>query len=265
MDTITHDDLQLIISAKNQLENSNFLIKTLNLLGKPIEQGINQLPIKQKEKLNNIVQNVLLKVVEANLKTMDSNIKRSYKILHKSIVTISGVVGGFFGAAGFSSDLFVSTNIMMRSIIDIARDKGLDINDTEVKLACLEVLALGGNSTNNNSSELGYYSTRISLRNITNEIIKQGANNIGSTLMKNTSNPLFLFISKIASRYSVQVSEKFLLEAIPVIGAIGGGSINYIFLEHYQKIAEAHFTLKSLEKKYSLELIKEKYNSILLN
>jgi hypothetical protein len=261
MNQISTEDLIVISKAKSQLENSNFLIQAFNLLGKPIESGINSIPEKQKNWLNKTVQNVLIKVIQANLKTMNSNSKNTSYILHKTIVTTSGIIGGFFGAAGFGTDLLISTKIIIRSILDIARSKGEDINDFKTQMACLEVFALGGKSKDDDATDTSYYTTRIALKNILNETIKHGTKNITSSLLSKPSNPLMIFISKIASRYGVQVSEKFILEAIPVIGAVGGGTINYVFLQHYQKIAAAHFTIKALEKKYSFELVQETFLS----
>jgi EcsC protein family len=259
MTQISKEDLIIISNAKNQLENSNFLIQAFNLLGRPIESGIESIPEKQKNWLNKTVQNVMLKVIQANLKTMNSNSQNTSNILHKTIVTTSGIVGGFFGAAGFGTDLLISTKIIMRSILDIARSKGEDITNIKTQMACLEVFALGGKSKDDDATDTSYYTTRIALRNILNETLKHGSKSITTSLMTKTSNPFMIFISKIASRYGVQVSEKFVLEAIPVIGAVGGGTINYVFLQHYQKIAEAHFTLKALEKKYSFELVQKAF------
>ncbi|MFY7811764.1 MAG: EcsC family protein [Flavobacterium sp.] len=259
MQQISKEDLILIFNAKNQLKNSNFLIQAFNLLGKPIESSIESIPEKQKKWLNETVQNVMLKVIEANLKTMSTTTTSTSNLLHKTIVTTSGIVGGFFGAAGFGTDLLISTKIIMRSILDIARSKGEDINDIQTQMACLEVFALGGKSKEDDATDTSYYTTRIALRNIINETIKHGSKSLSSSLIAKSSNPLMMLISKIAARYGVQVSEKFILEAIPVIGAVGGGTINYVFLQHYQKIAEAHFTIKALEKKYSFELVKETF------
>jgi len=69
----------------------------------------------------------------------------------------------------------------------------------------------------------------------------------------------------VAARFSVQVGEKFAAQAIPVIGAAAGASINVLFISHFQKMATAHFTLRRLERKYSKALIQETYENLNLN
>jgi len=53
-----------------------------------------------------------------------------------------------------------STCIILRSIADIARSEGHNIALLEVKLACLEVLALGGKSPRDDAAESGYWMVR---------------------------------------------------------------------------------------------------------
>lgn len=52
---------------------------------------------------------------------------------------------------------------MLRSIAEIANAEGEDARSVESRLACLEVLALGGSSAADDSSETGYYAVRIAL------------------------------------------------------------------------------------------------------
>ena len=53
-------------------------------------------------------------------------------------------MGGVFGLASLRSNCPWSTTLILRSVADIARDSGEDLDDPEALLACLEVFALGG-------------------------------------------------------------------------------------------------------------------------
>ena len=53
-----------------------------------------------------------------------------------------------------------TTVIMFRSIADIARSEGEDVQMIETKVACLEVFALGGSSEKDNAAESGYYAVK---------------------------------------------------------------------------------------------------------
>ncbi|MDD5412899.1 MAG: EcsC family protein [Methylobacter sp.] len=58
------------------------------------------------------------------------------------------------------------------------------------------------------------------------------------------------------------ISEKMAAQAVPAIGLIGGASVNLLFINHYQKMAKAHFTIRRLERRYGEELVKEAYMEI---
>ena len=66
-------------------------------------------------------------------------------------------------------------------------------------------------------------------------------------------------ISTIASRFGVAVSEKAAAQAIPVVGAIGGGLINVLFMDHFQNTAEAHFCVRQLERAYGTGPVRNEY------
>jgi hypothetical protein len=118
----------------------------------------------------------------------------------------------------------------MRSIAEIARAKGEDLTSDDTKRACLQVLAFGGLDSNDDP-EIGYWAVRASL----------------------THGPIELLIRQVASRLSIVLSEKILAQAVPVVGALAGGALNYVFMGYYQQMAEIHFTLRRLERKYGNE------------
>jgi hypothetical protein len=69
-------------------------------------------------------------------------------------------------------------------------------------------------------------------------------------------------IATIASRFGVSVSEKVAAQAIPVVGAVGGGLINALFMDHFQNTAEAHFTVRKLERTYGAEVVRQEYERL---
>jgi hypothetical protein len=50
---------------------------------------------------------------------------------------------------------------------------------------------------------------------------------------------------------------------IPILGAVGGASINLLFINHFQAAARGHFTVRRLERKYGEELVKREYEKVL--
>ncbi len=78
----------------------------------------------------------------------------------------------------------------------------------------------------------------------------------------NSANPLMKLLSMITSRFTVQVSEKFMAQAVPIAGAAAGGAINLLFINHFQKVAKAHFAIRRLERRYGKDLVKNLYLEI---
>lgn len=266
---MTKEDYNILSAAKSKLENIGLIMQGLNLVGSQIEKGMKLIPEKQLNWISRKVNNVLMGIIETNLKTMTKGkIKTSpSNKTYKAVVTASGFGFGFLGAFGFAADLMLSTKFMMRSIMDIARSKGEDINEIETQLSCLQVFALGGKSKDDDGLETSYYGIRMalsaSIKMASTYVAENGAAKIIEKMV--TGGPLTRVVAKIASRYEAAAIEKFAAEGFPGIGAIGGASINLIFIHHFQRIAEAHFTVRQLERKYGEEFIKKKYDEIKVN
>lgn len=264
--TLSKEDLLELKQSKKKMEEIGWAMKGLNRIGGILETGIDKLPIKQQKWLQQLAHKVLHTVVKTNLKTMkkrEINSAPSNKT-YKALVTSSGILGGAFGATAFAVDLTVATKFMMRSIMDIARSEGEDLNSYDTQLACLQVLALGGKSKHDDNLDTGYYATRVALssavKNATSYATKHGM----GAVLQGSNNTLLKLIGAVASRFSIQVSEKFVAQAIPVIGAAGGGSINLAFINHFQNMAKAHFTVRRLERKYGEAMVRKVYEDIQL-
>jgi hypothetical protein len=73
---------------------------------------------------------------------------------------------------------------------------------------------------------------------------------------------LVRFATAIASRFGITVSEKVAVQAIPILGAVGGAAINLLFIHHYQGIARGHFTVRRLERRYGATEVRAAYDAM---
>lgn len=254
---INQADLEDLKYAKSLLENPGIAAKLTNLLATPIEKGIELLP----KKWNTIVELASKKSLETALDFAVTTLgrqgqRKSYELLHKFAVATAGATGGVFGLVSIPVELPTSTVIMLRSIADIARSEGESLSDTEAKLNCLQVFALGGKSKQDDASETGYYAIRLSLSKIISDASKYVAE---KGLTKEGAPVLVKFISTIASRFGTVVSEKAAAMAIPAVGAVGGALVNTIFIDHFQNMARGHFIVRRLERKYRADKVKREY------
>lgn len=113
--------------------------------------------------------------------------------MHKLGVAVSGGVGGFFGVSVIAIELPISTSIILRSIADVAR--------SETESGCYAVRAMLSKSLADASEFL-----------------------VSKVLTDEGAPVLIRLISMIAKRFSIQVTEKAVAQAIPAIGAAGGSN-----------------------------------------
>jgi hypothetical protein len=257
---ISENHRQELFEAMRILENPGIAAKITSFIGTPIEKGLERLPASWNGKIGDITKTALLKAVDAAIFTMkETPNSKASNLWHKIGVASSGAVGGFFGLPALAVELPLSTTIMLRSIIDIARSEGESIHDPDTKLACLEVFALGGKSQADDASESGYFTVRAAL--------SKSVGNAAEFVTKNavadkSASQLVKFVVKIAARFNIQVTEKAAAQAIPAIGAAGGAIVNTIFINHFQDMAKGHFTIRRLEKIYGKELIHSEYEKM---
>src|SRR5690606_38780022 len=232
-------DLQDLKRAKNLLENPGLAVKISNLIGMPLEKVLESLPSNWNTKVEGIIQTALKKAIDTAASSLKAEPGRSSSDKwHKLSVAVTGGLGGMFGLPALSVELPLSTTIIMRSIVDIARSEGENITDEKTKLACLEVFALGGSSSEDDAAEYGYYGVRAGLAYSAREITQQGASILAQV------------ISVVAKRFSSSVLQKLSAQAVPIVGAAGGAIINTIFMDHYQDMARGHFIIRRLERQY---------------
>jgi hypothetical protein len=260
MTNFNTEDLQDLAIAVDLLEHPSFAAKVTNLIGGPIEKAVKMLPEGLSEKLLSSTQKALTKALDLAVSSLNERYRGApANGAHRVLTTVSGGIGGALGLMALSVELPISTTFMLRSIADIARSEGERITDMETKLACLEVFAMGGTSEADDGSETGYFAVRAAMAGAMTE----AATYLAQHGLTGTGAPaLVRFLSNIASRYSIQVSEKAAVQAIPLLGAAGGATINLLFMDHFQSMARGHFIVRRLERTYGKEPVWETYRQL---
>ena len=69
-DKISLEDLALIKISRKNLDEVSFLMRALNTIGTPIDQGLELLPENIQHKVSDTIQKALQLAVKANLKTL---------------------------------------------------------------------------------------------------------------------------------------------------------------------------------------------------
>lgn len=135
------EHLEELQEAKRLLESTSLAQKLTAAIGKPIEAGFEKLPPKYADVINQISKDSLEKVLQVAVETLDTtSLVGPSNTMHKLMVLGTGSIGGAFGLKALALELPISTGIMLRSIADIARSQGEDLEDLAARLACLEAI-----------------------------------------------------------------------------------------------------------------------------
>lgn len=254
-------DFKILHQAVQTLESSRLATKISHLIGIPIEKTLAALPGHWSTIVTRITNNALEKAMDGALLTLSAKSRKPANKTHKLMAGISGALGGAFGIAALAVELPVSATIMLRSIAEIARSEGENLDDFATKAACLEVFAFSGGSAAKESADTSYYAIRSLMAKAMGDSTKHIA---AKGLTKESAPILVKLVNAVAGRFSVPVSEKLAAQSIPVVGALGGATINMIFIDHFQDMAKAHFAIRKLERKYGEEVVKQVYSEIML-
>ena len=268
------------------LERQNLAIKLTNLIGDSIQQGANRLPQNWRALLSRYTEKALLATMnKVILPTMNpAYAGKSSNLLHKTLASLSGTVGGALGFAAIPFELPISTAIFTRSIMDVARGEGFDLKNEKTLLNCLEVFALGGGGQSagerkKRSNPKGtaeedeilnenYYVVRMQLAKYVSGAmgylaatkVTKASTQKAAQLM--TAPAIVQLLTKVSARYSIVVTQKTMSQLVPVVGGVAGGLINYCFIDYFQNIAWAHFRILKLEEEHGEETIRIAYGAI---
>lgn len=250
---IDEDDLRY---AKDLLEHPSLAARVAGALGKPIERGLGALPAGASAMVTAAAQKSLDAALSFAIASMDDRRRDSVDWGHKFAVAMTGVAGGVFGLPALAIELPLSTTIMLRSIADIARSEGEPIKTSESKLACIEVFALGGKLSTDDASESAYFAVRLALA----KALTEAAEHLAGRGITGAAAPAMVrFISQVAVRFGVPVSQKVIAQSIPLVGAAGGALLNTMFIDHFQDMARGHFIVRRLERTHGRDTVQRAY------
>ncbi len=262
---LSKPDTAALNEAYQRLENPSLAIQLSSAAGMPVETVLKTLARRVPESVMEAVrqssQKSLHYVMSNTTRTLkDQVLVSASPRLHQAAVMATGAVGGLFGVHALVIELPITTSIMFRSIVDIARAEGEMPRDSDTLLNAMQVFAMGsGMSDKDDAAETSYYGVRLALSAAVSNAMEQLAIH---GLNKASSPALLRLVSAIASRFGIVVTQKTMAQALPVVGALGGATINTMFIHHYQEMARGHFTVRRLERKYGVETIREAYQRL---
>ena len=257
MPSMTTKDLADLRRAKNLLQKPGLAARITGLLSIPIAKGFALAPARLSRLAGRITHAAIDRALAAAVFTLRSDRPQpAGHRLHTFLVTAIGSVAGIFGLPALALELPLSTVIMLRAIAAVARSEGQAPNDPRVRLECVQVFALGGPAPGASSPESGYFAVRAALA----RSVSEAARHLAQQGVTAKSAPALLrFVTQVATRFGVVVSDKAVVQALPLVGAAGGGLINFLFMLQFQRTARGHFIIRRLEQQYGEERIRQQY------
>jgi len=253
------DDLEDLRRAKQLLEKHTLAARLANTVGKSIEYLTDALPGAVTDSIMAVTNKALQVSLNVAIRSLGTWRVDGTNTMHKIAVGATGAIGGAFGLAAIPLELPTSTTLMLRSIAQIAKAEGESLESPEARLACLQVFALGGPTKKDDAAESGYFAVRAAMATA----LKEAAEYVAKFGVTREAAPVLVrFLTQIAARFGVSVSQKFVAQSLPVIGAAGGATINVTFLDHFQDLARGHFTVRRLERKYGAEAVRAAYATL---
>lgn len=254
--TLSPAHLEALRRAQILLERTSLATQLAEYAGQPANYVLRKMPKAMNAGLSRIAEVAILKSLDVAIKSIKPTSKRPPATKLSSLLAgISGGVSGFFGAAALPVELPLTTIFMLRAIADIARHQGENLTTIEGRLACIEVFALGDRGSNDRIN-LGYYASRALLSRFTTDasafLSERGVASASAPLINR-------FVSEIAARFGTVVSERVAAGALPIVGALGGATVNLIFMNHFQNIARGHFIIRRLERLYGADAVRQHY------
>jgi hypothetical protein len=257
---LTHEETEDLRRAVACLEGTSFAQRLADAIGRPVGALSRTVPESARRAVALASEAALRGGLRLALRTLDlTQPAKAGNRAHKVAAALSGALGGAFGLAALPVELPISTTILLRSIAEIAREEGEDLNAPNAALACVEVFALGDDEHEKAAFESSYFAVRAALA----KSVSDSARFVAERSLGAQSAPVVArLISQIASRFGVAVSEKLAAQAAPILGAIGGAAVNAAFADHFQTLARGHFIVRRLERSHGPGLVAFEYRRL---
>ena len=253
--------LEQLRQARTLLETPGLAAQLANAVGAPLEYVMSRrLPGPVTRLVNALVRSALRQSLRAAVATLGRQGTPAPRTrTHTAVVAATGAAGGAFGLAGLAVELPLTTTLILRSIAEIARAEGESLDDPATTLACFEVLTMGGRSSSDDGAESGYFAARAVLA----QQVAAATEYVAVHGLVGKGGPLIVqLLSAVSSRFSVTVSQKLALQAVPVVGAVTGATLNTLFMRHFQSMARGHFTVRRLERRYGADVVRRAWRAL---
>lgn len=226
-DPTIHSEIDRL--ARRYLNAGGIAMEMLNAVGGRAEGLIERLPAPVRKRMDGVTHAALNRAFDAASRSRGLLRDRG-DWFNRALSTASGAAGGLAGFAGAAIEMPITVTLLLRAIMDIAAEHGFDPDSDQARSEALYVFASAGPLERDEGADLGLLAARMTI----------------------TGQTLQTLIAKVAPRLSASLAQKLAAQAVPVLGAVAGATINYSFTRYYQEIARVQFGLMRLSEETGL-------------
>lgn len=271
IDALSDSETKFIRDAVAFLEQPSRLIQVAAIVGKPAEWLMQAAP----KRAGNVAEYALRACMDWVAGTVVLPEERPFKkaldaswwsgFYTRLSAGVSGAIGGAFGLPGLAIELPITTAIMLRSVAAIASEFGANLTDPGVRLECLSIFSFGGPNPNDDQMDSAFFTSKAAMAAAIKEAARCVAGKtpaaIAAAVADGSASVLVRLIAQIASRFEVAVTEKFVAQSLPVIGAVSGAAVNAAFAGYFNDVAKYHFGIARLQHRYGEAKIESLYKA----
>ncbi|MFV0514518.1 MAG: EcsC family protein [Jhaorihella sp.] len=198
-------------------------VQMMNMLGGKAEGLLDRLPVQIRDGLEVSTERALKLSMKAAQGTRHAVPDQS-EWVNTAVTTAMGAAGGLGGLPSAMVELPATVTVLLRAIQGVAVEHGFDPAAENVQFDCIRVFAAAGPLALDDGADLGFVSVRLTL----------------------TGGAMHKLIAAVAPRLAAVLGQKLAAQTVPVLGAVAGAGVNYVFTRYYQQIAHVHFGLRRL-------------------
>ncbi len=215
--------------ARRYLAAGGIAMEILTAVGGKAEGLVERLPKSVRGRMDRLTLAALNRAFDAAARSRGVLRERG-DLFNRLLSTTSGAVGGLAGIGGAMLELPVTVTLLLRAIMDIAAEHGLDPDSDAARRAALQIFASAGPLSDDDGTDLGLLAARMTI----------------------TGQTVQALIARVAPRLSASLAQKLAAQTVPVLGAVAGATINYNFTRYYKELARVHFGLARLAEESGL-------------
>lgn len=225
-------------AAVDYLAARGRLMSALEQAGRFVQMGLNRLPPEVQKMVGERARDGLELAFRTAILGLEAGARPDKSGAYRLGGALSGAMGGLGGFATTLAELPVTTGLIMRSVADIARGAGLDLNDAAVRAACVEVFAFGGPLEEDDDADIAFWATRLA----------------GQEMAQ--------LMAAVVVRYAPNMMTKLGAQAVPLVGAAIGAGLNLVYMDFYQRMARVVFALQPIEQAEGRAAVRRRFAAL---